>query len=231
MFTRYRTSPAGTVRLLWLAAAALWVAAGCGSLPDDTGSIFQVADIQPYYQDAGSITNQVDVVQSWCTTGEDSTDGTPEYYSDHYVSVDFLNRHWPNRLEEHTAGVLTIMYYDLHYTPLDTLTAGYPLPSRLAIPVPQTIAIPACSPGPPGQICPPTTMTGGYFIPLATKDNLRGYLRTAFPGAFSPGYAGPVPQLAYTANYVFYAENEYGKETAPAGASFHFYVSGYDYCN
>ena len=223
MFTRYRTSPAGTVRFLCGAAVALWIAAGCGSLPDhESGSIFQVMNINAYYQDAGSFTNQVDVVQVDCET-DPAEPPDWEFFSDHFVSVAFLNRHLPYRtggsdVDEYTASVIYLDRYEIRYTPLTTVTAAYPLPSPLVIPVTQTVAIPPCPPGAPGVVCAPTTMTHGYFVPVATKDVLRGFFLAAGE------------QLAYSAQYTFIGMNDFGKQVT-ATAQLNFYVANYNYCD
>jgi hypothetical protein len=224
MFERFRNFPAQGVRFLCFSVPAFWILAGCGSLPNDSsGSIFTVMGINGYYEDSGTTTNQVDVVQSIC----DAETGDYEFFSDHYVAVDFLNRHLPNRnsslgtvgseAEQYTASVIYLKSYEIRYTPGDNVTAPYPLPSPLVIDVTQTIAIPPCSPGTPGQTCPATTMNQGYFVPVATKNILRDYFIEAGE------------QLQYDVDYIFYGENDFGVPVSATG-HYNFYAANYDYC-
>jgi len=227
MHQRFRKQPAGTVHILWILAVALWFAAGCGSLPDDSsGSIFEVMAVHGYYKDTGTFSNQVDVVPSNCST-DPTQPSEPEFYSDHYVTVDFLNRQLPNRnvglgtvgspSEEYTASVIYLTEYVIRYTPLTAVTAPYPLPSPLVVPVTHTVAVPPCSPALPGQTCPATTMTQVYFVPVATKAVLRDYFEDAGE------------QLAYNADYVFHGVNDFGIAVSASG-NLDFYVANYNFC-
>lgn len=228
MFQSYRTNRAGTVRFLWLVAALSWIGVGCGSLPDDeSGSIFEVMAINAYYEDSSTFTNQVDVVQVNCETDPEKPPKW-EWYSDHYVSVDFLNRHLPNRntslgtvgreVDQYTASVVYLKSYEIHYIPLTAVTSRYPVPSPLVVPVTQTVAVPPCSPGLPGQTCPPTTMIMGYLVPVATKEVLRAHFIDAGE------------QLSYDVHYTFYGVNDFGIPVT-AKAQLNFYAANYDHCD
>jgi len=227
MFQKTLNIQVGIARSLWVVLPALIFAVGCGELPNsDSGSIFEVMAINGYYKDSDTFTNQVDMQQNNCST--DGSEIDYEFYSDHFVAVDFLNRHLPNRnaeqgtvqtdAEEYTATVIYLKRYEIRYTPLTTVTAPYPLPSPLVVDVTQSVAVPPCPPGNPGETCDPTIMTQGYFVPVATKDILRQFFIEAGQ------------QLAYDAHYTFYGVNEYGYSVSATG-HYNFYVANYNYCD
>jgi hypothetical protein len=154
----------------------------------------------------GILTNQVDVVYNTDCDGDPGTID-PEFFSDHFALADFRNTGSSN---------IFLTRYEVHYSPLDTVTAPYPIPSPVIIDLVDPFLIPLCE---YDDKCPTTRMDQLYFVPIETKALLRSFWEDS-------GYS----QLFYDCRYVFMGENELG-EPISAEAQFYFYVADYDYCD
>lgn len=192
--------------------AALLLAAGCGDIEEQGGSIFYVNSISGVYKD-GAATNQVDVRQDDCEP-DPANPPDPEYFSDHYTEVEFINRPI-NNSEEQTASVVYIRRYEILYVPLDQLTRRYPVPSPVIRQVNDTQGVPPCE---PTGACTGTKMTQLYFVPIATKTQLE------------TNWVAAGNQLAYNVQYRFFGANDFG-EPVQAVADYNFYAANYDYCS
>ncbi len=208
----------------WIPSVKAWVLPclglllvfGCGDIEEQAGSLFYVNSISGSYQE-GTLTNQVDVIFISDCDGDPET-SDPEFYSDHFTEAVLINRPLPNA-EEQTASTVYISSYIIYYTPLDTVTVDYPLPSPVVIDVIDTQGIPPCN---PGDECTGTIMDQLYFVPIETKATLRGFWQDAVLDGHE--------QLAYNCRYRFTGENDFGEPIA-AEAQYNFLVSSYDYCD
>ncbi len=193
-----------------------WTLAGCGDLDregaggtDKSGSLLNVESVTPTYFDEP--TNQVDVVQDNCADPGDPPKA--EEYTDHYAEIKMTNRPLPNA-EEQTASRIYLTRYEIHYT---AVTQGSPpLLSSNVIPINESIGIDPCEPG--GTSCPEESFIA-EFVPVREKAELRQFLLD------NP----TIPQLQYNVHYIFYGENDFGKEVSADGFS-NFYATDYDHC-
>lgn len=199
---------------LFLAALFLF---GCGDITEQGGSIFYVNTISGVYKD-GDLTNQVDLEPGTCDPGPPPE---PEFFSDHFTEVEFINRPLPNA-EEQTASVIYIRRYVITYTPLDQNTSTCPLPSPVIQQVNDTQGIPPCA---LDEACTGTTMTQLYFMPVRTKFLINDL--QLGPGTCWDGTVGD--QLAYNVQYQFFGENDFG-ETVTAVADYNFLADNYNNC-
>jgi len=194
-----------------------WVLVGCGNFDrdygtsgaDDSGSLFNIEDIDPTYQDES--VRQVDVFQDNCAALGEEPD--PEFYSDHFADVTLSNRPLDNSTRQ-TASTIYVLSYEVRYQPY---ALGSPaLPTINVNPIGQYVGIAPCA---PAGSCEGETITGLEFVPIERKAILRDYL-IAHP---------EVVELKYNVFYTFYGENDYGFEVTAEGSDF-FYAANYDYC-
>ena len=192
------------------------VVLGCGDFDrlgtdgfDDSGSRLIVEHMWPDYFE--ETTNQVDIIQDNCAAAGETPD--PEPYTDHYTVVVMTNRALNNATQQ-TASTVHLYYYDLHYIPATVGTPG--LPSLLARPITDSVAIDPCEPG--SASCPEVEFTV-ELVPVRQKAVLAGYL-----------LANPtILQLQYNVDYFIWGQNDFGEEVSVHGYTW-FYATNYNNC-
>lgn len=198
-----------------------WVLLGCGSFDapgsDDSGSLFNIEEIDPTYFDES--TRQVDVARSLCSTGDEEAD--PEPYTDHFADVTLSNRPL-NNSEEQTASTIYVSSYQLRY---EAVTQGSPpLPTSNVIPIGDSVGLEPCT---PGSDCQGETVSQIEFVPVEEKEVLYEYLY-GINGTCNP-VTGRGCQLQYNIYYTFFGKNDYGYDVTASGGT-NFYASNYDNC-
>ena len=214
----------------------------------ESGSILNVEDINAYYdaEDATAESNQVDVVQGLCRTGEgEEVTYEPEWFSDHYLRVTITNRPLPNRTkEEQTASPVEITSYTVTYSPQPVRWDVPPLEPYVGVPLQDTQVIEPCE---PESTCEGTEYIGLTLMNLDKKDEyvekVCGDSRCLdtpptvpypdlcewYPSPLGGYCPWTTHQGQYTAHYTFLGENIFGKKVSCNG-DLSFFVHDYDHC-
>ncbi len=185
---------------------------GCGDVignnPEDLGSVFQLVNLQGYYDSTEGV-NTVDIVQAMCDDGSGNL--TPEPYYDHFASATFTNESLPNSTTQ-TASNIYINRYTIEYIPVTASTTA--MPTRNTIPLTDDHVITPCALG--------TVCTGSSIIVELVPLELKADIYT--------DYLGVLEQFVYDVHYTFYGQNVFGKSVQVEGYTF-IYAQPYDYCD